>query len=346
MLKIIKKRIDREITAYFRRLNRLYHLNSVSGIVFKNTRDFALRQGKRIRPALFIIGYLGYGRRAAADLYKSAVSLELLHDFLLVHDDIIDKSPTRRGKPSMHEIFNRYLSGHSNIKFNGQDLAIVAGDLMYSLALNAFLSIKEAPQRKEKALKKFNESVMYTSIGEAAELLCGLKSIDLINKNDIYKVYDLKTGYYTFAYPLIIGATLAGTNRSQIDALLKYGLYLGRAFQLKDDIIGIFGRQQESGKSNLTDLQEAKKTLLVWQAYRNSSQKDKSTIKYILSKKTITNSDLLKMRALVTASGALNYAGKEIARLMQKANNLAACFKMRQKYKELLSSFTEEMLKL
>lgn len=346
MLDKIKNRIELEIRNYFRNLDKEYSLRRISFPLFKNISDFASRKGKRVRPVLFVIGYLGFSEKQAPGLYRSAVSLELLHDFLLVHDDIIDKSSARRGKPSMHEMFNNYLSGYKNTKFNGQDLAIVTGDIMYAAGLLAFLSVKENCQRKEKALKKFNETAMYTCIGEAIELLCGLKKIDKITKKDIYKIYDFKTAYYTFASPLAIGATLAGARQAQIDNLFEYGVYLGRAFQIKDDIIGLFEEQEETGKSSLTDLKESKKTILLWQAYRNSSGKNKSVIERILSKKSTGRRDLLKMRKIVEESGALEYAKKEVSYSIKKARELKASCAMRKEYKELLDSYSQEILKL
>lgn len=346
MLDKIKNRIELEITDYFLKLGKEYSLNEASGLLFKNIREFVSRRGKRVRPVLFVIGYLGYSNKAAPGLYRSAVSLELLHDFLLVHDDIIDKSATRRGKPSMHEMFNRGLSNYKNLKFNGQDLAIVTADVIYAMSVLSFLSVRENPERKEQALRKLGEAAMYTAIGEAVELLCGLKDIDKITKNDVYKIYDLKTAYYTFAYPLTIGATLAGANQKQIDNLFKFGVFLGRSFQIKDDILGMFYEQRETGKSNLTDLQEAKKTILIRQAYRNSSGKNKSAIKRILSKKNITKSDLLRMRKLVAESGALDYARKEISSFIKKAKSLNNSSSMHKKYKKLLDSYSQEILKL
>ena len=157
-----------------------------------------------------MIGYLGYAGKTAPSLYRSAASLELLHDFMLVHDDIIDKSDTRRGQPSMHALLNKYLKNHRDIKFTGEDLAIIAGDVMYAMALHAFLSVREDPKNKEASFKKLIEAALYTGTGEFIELILSLKNIDAITKNDIYKIYDLKTANYTFSTPLVMGATLAG----------------------------------------------------------------------------------------------------------------------------------------
>jgi geranylgeranyl pyrophosphate synthase len=263
---------------------------------------------------------------------------------MLVHDDVIDKSPTRRGKPSVHAVLNKYLNARKNIKFNGEDLAIVLGDVIYAMAINAFLSVREDMRRKEMALKKLTEAAFYTGSGEFIELMYGIKAINKITKEDIYKIYDLKTATYTFATPLAIGATLAGAKESEVKKLFNYGLCLGRAFQIEDDILGIFGTQSKIGKSNLTDLQEAKKTILIWYAYKKSDSKNKTEIKRILSKNKVNNQDLLKIRKIISFSGALDYAKKEISRLIRKAENLNRSLRMFKKYKDSLNAYSRKLL--
>jgi geranylgeranyl diphosphate synthase type I len=263
---------------------------------------------------------------------------------MLIHDDIIDKSDTRRGRPSMHKKLNEYLKNYKDIKFSGQDLSIVIGDMLYALAINAFLSIEVKPERKEKALKKLIEAAFYTGSGEFIELLYGTKDIELITKTDIYKIYDLKTAYYSFAYPLSIGATLAGAKDSQIKKIFQYGIYLGRAFQIKDDILGLFADEKRTGKSRLSDLQEAKKTLLIWYAYNHSTELNKSIIKRILSKKKVKNLDLLKISKIISTSGALDYSTNEISGFIKKAQALNSSSSMRKEFKDLLYNYSQKIL--
>lgn len=299
-----------------------------------------------MRPVLFVIGYLGFIKREASGLYTSAVSIELLHDFMLVHDDIIDKSDTRRGKPSMHKMLNNYLARYKEIKFNGQDLSIVVGDVMYAMAIDAFLKIKEAPQRKERALKQLIRAALYTGTGEFIELLAGTKSLKKITKADIYKIYDYKTAYYTFASPLAIGAILGGANEKEVKKLIRYGINLGRAFQIKDDILGMFGDEKKIGKPILTDLQEAKKTILIWQAYRNAAKKDRLAMRRILTKDKANKSDLLKVQEVVIKTGALDCVKKEMAKSIQAAQEAILSSKIKIKHKAFLKDYSEEILRL
>ena len=340
----IKKRVEKEIKKYVSDINKSYRLNRLSFVLVNNIKEFILREGKRVRPILFCIGYLGFARKSAAGLFRSAISLELLHDFMLIHDDIIDKSDTRRGKPSMHVMLNRQIHKNKNLKFNGQDMAIVIGDVIYALALDAFLSIKENPKRKELALKKLISAALYTESGEFIELLLGIKPIQKVTKNDIYKVYDYKTANYTFASPLTMGATLAGADKKQISKLLEYGMCLGRAFQIKDDIFGTFGELATTGKSNLTDLAEAKKTILIWHAYNNSVSKDKKAIKEILARGSAGRIELKKIRGILLKSGSLHYAKNEIKRLLYKSEIILNFLAMKEGYRKTLQEFSRKIL--
>lgn len=346
MLLKTKIRIERELHNYARSLDKTYLLNKLSPILSKNIKEFICRTGKRIRPVLYCLGYLGFSKktRPAAGLYRSALSLELLHDFLLIHDDIIDKSMMRRGKPSMHSLLEHNFCQNKKNKFSGQDLAIVTGDIIYGLALDAFLSIKENGLRKEEALKKLIATTINTATGEFIELILGNKPMEKVTREDIYKIYDYKTANYTFASPLTMGATLAGAKISQIKKLHSYGMLLGRAFQIKDDIIGIFGKETQTGKSNTTDIKEAKRTLLIWYAFACAKKKDKLAIKRILDGNCVRNADLAKIRRIIIKTGALDYAKNQIKYLYSKAMNQINCLKMKKDYKQSLDSFACEVL--
>lgn len=346
LLTQIKGRIDKNLNQFITTIDRQFLLCKLSPVLLSTIQDFVLRDGKRIRPILFIIGYLGFCKTPASHLYTCAISFELLHDFTLIHDDIIDKSDMRRGKPSLHTMLNHYLTRFKKIKFNGEDLAIVIGDILYAIALYAFLSIKEDRKRKERALQKFIETTICTGAGEFNELLSGAENIETITKGQIYKTYDLKTAYYSFAAPLIIGAELAGAPRKELVKLSDYGLYLGRAFQIRDDIIGMFAREKDIGKSILSDLQEAKKTILVWHAYRHATHKDRTSIQKILAKQRIGYDDLTAMKKIIIAAKSLDYAKQEITSLIRKAEQVRNQLAMKKRFSALLGRYSQQFLQV
>jgi geranylgeranyl diphosphate synthase type I len=346
MLDKIKTKIDGELIQFIEKIDRLYSLSSISELLYKSIKDFVLRDGKRVRPILFCAGYLGFSKRIPSGLYSSALSFELLHDFMLVHDDIIDKSDTRRGKPAMHTLLDTHLKKYANVKFNGSDLAIVAGDILYAMAIQTFLMIKEEPKRKEKALKKFIDAALYTGSGEFIELLYTIRKMEDINKNVIYKIYDYKTAFYTFASPLAIGAILAGASDHSVDKLFRYGVYLGRAFQIKDDLLGIFGEEHKTGKSSLTDIKEAKKTLLVWHAYNHNTAQNKKRLENIFAKETVTHQDLVDIRKIIVRSGTFEYAKNEVMSFLKKSKRLLKESQIKEGFRYELYRYSQSVLEL
>lgn len=337
----IKNKIDFKLKSFIIETDKLYSLSKISPLLFSGIQEFILRPGKRIRPCLFLIGYMGFSKKRPRGLYESALAMELLHDFMLIHDDIIDKSATRRGKPSMHAVFNKKLSKYSGLKFNGQDLSIVTGDILYAIAIRAFLAIDENPRRKEKSLRQFIKAAASTGVGEFIELTGGLKPLDKTTKADIYNIYDYKTSDYTFSTPLACGAILAGAPDKQIKKLRDCGIYLGRAFQIKDDLSGLFGEEKKIGKSTLSDLQEAKKTLIIWHLYNNSKPGDKKLIRKIFTKKKVIRADILKVRRLAKTAGSLAFAEGEIINFNRKATAILDNCSMNKKYKKVIRDYYE-----
>ena len=344
MLSKIKNNLEKELPRFLAGINSQYGLSKISPLLFRHIREFVLRDGKRIRPALFVIGYLGFAEKPAPRLYTSALALELLHDFMLVHDDIIDKSATRRGRPSLHVMLEGYLSGSKDVRFNGQDLAIVMGDVMYAIGIHAFLEVKENQARKEAALKKFIEAAIYTGSGEFIELLAGLKDIADISKDEIYRIYDYKTACYSFASPLSSGAILAGASGKEAEKLFDCGIYLGRAFQIKDDILGTFGSEKKIGKSTLTDLKESKKTIILWQAFQRGGHKEKTLIKRVLAKKKVGMKDLRQIREIMVETGVLDCAKKEISSLISRAAGIIDSSAMKKQYRLWLRQYSNKLL--
>lgn len=343
----IRKRLDNELRSLLSRMDKEYRLSYISPLLTESIKEFLLRKGKRIRPLLFVFGYLGFSKKAAKGLYRSALCMELLHGFMLIHDDIIDKSLIRRGRPAMHALLNNYLKKtRLSLKFSGEDLAIVLGDVIYAMAINALLSIKEDLARKEKALRMFVEAAMYTGSGEFIELIYGMKELDEVKKEDIYKVYDYKTAYYSFASPLAMGAILAGATDAQADKLFRYGVCLGRAFQIKDDLISFLDTEKETGKPSLSDLQEGKKTLPLWHAFKHSSPSGRKDIEKILGKKKVLKSDLFKMRRILMDCGSVEYARKEIMKLIGLARSYNAHSGINLRQRLRLEAYCSEILKL
>jgi len=340
----LKKKIESELVRFMDESDKKFLLRDTSPLIFDSLKEYVLRDGKRIRPILILMGFRGYADKDAPGLYTTALSIELLHDFMLIHDDIIDKSDLRRGEPAMHTVLNDYVKKFKDPTCTGADLGIAIGDILYSIGIDAFLAVDVPFQHKQKALSRFIRAGVFTGMGEFYEMENGLKPAEEITKESIYKVYDYKTAYYTFAYPICIGAMLAGAPDSETDALCEYGTLLGRAFQIKDDIIGMFQDEQEIGKSATSDLEEGKKTLLIWYGYKNGTAEQKKTFGSLLGKKAITRDELGAMRKALTESGALEACKAEICTMNAEAQKLLAGTKVNLVQKTFLAKFADKIL--
>ena len=345
MLEKLKKDVDAELKSFLKDTSAELDLKASSALLYSGIKDFIERRGKRIRPILFLLSYRGYTKRKKIpykSLLRCSLSLELLHDFLLVHDDIIDRSALRRGKPTLHRLFNAKLGIPAKNEL-GSGLGIVAGDVIFAMAINALISFDEDPFRKERALAEFIKTAACTGIGEFIDVVNNVKKIEKITEKDISLTYTLKTAKYTFENPLLTGAILAGAGKKEREKLSRLGITLGLAFQAQDDLLDTFSSSRKIGKPVLSDLNESKKTLLIWKTYKDLTEKDKKILKRLLEKDKKTYHDLLKFRELIKIAGADKYCLEKIESLFLKADSICKGLQMKEKYKAALKSFIKNL---
>ncbi|MFA5059572.1 MAG: polyprenyl synthetase family protein [Candidatus Omnitrophota bacterium] len=344
MITALKKQIDKSLANFLKEIRQEYKLHLVHPILFESLKDFTLRKGKRIRPLLLILSYKGYSKKNTnppQSLYNASTCMELLHNFMLIHDDIIDRSDLRRGKPTMHKLLSKAAKTQDREKL-GYDLSIVAGDILYALAIDAFLSINEKPYRKEEALKYFIKTAAFTAMGEFIDILHGVNHIKKISEKDVFLNYSLKTARYTFECPMVVGAILAGAGRNDIRKLSQLGLMIGQAFQIQDDILGIFGSQKNIGKSILSDIAESKKTILVCHAYRKMNRRQKKEFMQHFTKEKKSYRDLIAIRKILMESKSLRYSLLKINSLLEKSKIIISKLRIRDQYRAIiLQSFLQ-----
>lgn len=334
----MKKSVNKELRDHLRRESIL----KVSTVVRKHVMDISAREGKRIRPLLFILSYLGYSKMPATGYLTSAVALELIQSFILIHDDIVDRSDLRRGLPSLHKLVAKELSA-IRVRFNGNDAAMLIGDIIFALGIKTFLAIDEPAERKNIAMNALLESALYTGCGQVNELWVSMKDIGKVSLEDIYRIYDQKTGHYTFILPLMLGAMLSGEGDSEMKKLASIGKSLGRAFQVQDDLIGLFADEDKSGKSQLSDLRGSKKTILTVIAYQAGSASDRKKIASLLRKDNAGLGDLKAMRGIVERTGARGIALDAARKMVAHARAELAGLRISLKYRELISSLIDEV---
>ena len=341
----LRKDIDVSLDTFLQTVKKDYRLHLVSPLLFESIREFTLREGKRLRPLLLILTYQAYapdGKKISKELFNASTCMEFLHNFMLIHDDIIDCSDLRRGRPTLHKILAKTVAT-ANPRKLGTDLGIIAGDIIYALAIDAFLSIHESPQRKERALKYFIQTAAFTAMGEFIDTVHGVTGIDQITENDVYLNYTLKTARYTFDCPMVTGAILAGAPESDIKKISEFGILTGQAFQIQDDIIGIFETEKNIGKPILSDLAEGKKTIMVVHAYKTLKGPARTRFLKIFNKKTKSLKDLEEVKNIFVTTGSLQYALKAVETRLNKARRILQDLKMHRKYRDLIG---QSLLKL
>jgi geranylgeranyl diphosphate synthase, type I len=338
-----RKEIDTALRVFIGEAGARMGLKKASPALYEGILEFVTRPGKRIRPVLFDISFRGYsGKRSFAkkELIRCSLAFELLHDFLLVHDDVIDNSSMRRGKPTLHKVFNKKLKVCPDSRI-GADLAIVAGDVIAALSVEALLSFKVPGSRKEKALLEFTRAMSVTGVGEFIDIVNNLTRMDKVKKNDVLLTYVYKTARYTFEAPLVIGAVMAGAGSAEIKKLSVLGTTLGQAFQLQDDMLDVFFSAKKTGKPVLSDIAESKKTLMAWKAYENLGSAGRKRASFILAKENKTQAEIEEFRDLIISSGAGKYCLDLASSLFDAAKRLIPALKMGESSKRSLSDFVE-----
>lgn len=217
--------------------------------------------GKLLRPMFCHAGWLiAGGKHNALRLQQTAAAFEWLQASALVHDDLMDESDTRRGRPSVHREHEQWHRENNLIgdpAQHGERVAILLGDLLLSWADEAFHESEPDTRTAQLWARCKNEVIS----GQYLDVLA--QTQDRLTVEDALKVVEFKTAKYTVERPLHVGASLAGADAELLAKLSDVALPLGAAFQLRDDLLGVFGDPEETGKPTGDDLREGKRTVLL-----------------------------------------------------------------------------------
>lgn len=285
---------------------------------------YSMRGGKRIRPACIIAGYKAVGGEEEDKIFSASTSIEALQTYFLIHDDIMDEDDMRRGGPSLHIMYRDIHKENDMVgdpdKF-GKNMGIIAGDLANSYAVDQLVKSGFEPERKTEALEKFEEIHRHTGFGQTLDILGNFKNVEEIEEDDVMTVHRLKTAHYTIAGPLELGAILGNGSEKQRNILKKYGMQAGGAFQLYDDMLGLYGDEEKLGKPCDSDLKEGKKTVLILKALENGNEEQREFINYALGNDNLSNEEVDKVRKIVKDTGAYSYSRKKIKNLIEGAKD-------------------------
>lgn len=267
-----------------------------------------LSGGKRLRPAFCYWGWRGAAGDPAADdaALRAAASLEFLQACALIHDDVMDGSDTRRGLPSAHRRFagmHRAQEWLGSPEAFGVGAAILLGDLCLSWADEVLMDSGLPADALGRGKAVYDEMRTELMAGQYLDLLEQARGGGSVDRAMLVVRY--KSAKYTIERPLHLGAALAGAAPTVVSAYTGYGLPLGEAFQLRDDILGVFGDPKETGKPAGDDLREGKRTVLVAEAMARSSAAQAEVIRRFLGDPGLDAAGVDQLRGIIAETGAL-----------------------------------------
>ena len=281
--------------------------------------EFITDGGKRFRPIFAYLGYLGTGAAARPEILKACTALELVHVCALIHDDVMDGSDTRRNKPAIHRLFQ---SLHSDSSYQGNSerfglaSAILLGDL--ALVWADRLLVESGITREEfiNAQEVFSDMRDELMAGQYLDVLEGALATTSVERS--LKVARFKSGKYSIERPLHFGAALAGHTEFN-ETYSNFGLPLGEAFQLRDDVLGVFGDPKITGKPAGDDIREGKRTVLIAVTMENATPTERNTLTSALGNPSLSDSQVEEIQGIIKSSGALSEVEKLITELTEQA---------------------------
>lgn len=293
----------------------------------------ACRGGKRLRASLVKLGYeMAGGDPTNPAIIDAAVVFEIFQTAILAHDDIIDKSPTRRGKPTIYKALG---GDHYAVS-----QTIILGDIGFFLALDILAKTSFPPELINKGLQSFNKTMLDTAFGEMLDIELPFGDRDK-TLEDAIKIFKLKTSRYTLTGPLHLGAILAGADEEMLLKLERFGIDLGISFQICDDILGVFGDESTIGKSVTSDIEEGKHTFMSYFALQKGSPEQIKFLEENYGKGEVSSDVLEEIRQIFVDTGALSFAKKEALDYVEKAKKVIPEITSDVEYQKLLTEMAE-----
>lgn len=300
-------------------------------------RDLVRAGGKRLRPAFCYWAFVGAGGDpASTSVVDAGAALELLHTFALIHDDVMDGSATRRGRAAVHAHFERRheaerLRGEGR-RF-GEGVAILVGDLAFVYA-DQLLS-GASPQ----AWRIFDELRLEVNVGQYLDLMATARADH--SGTTASRIARYKSAKYTVERPLHLGAALAGALGHLQEPLSRFGVPLGDAFQLRDDLLGAFGDAAAIGKPVGDDLREGKPTALIAIAKERGDVDQVEMLLQRLGRRDLTESDVADVRAILVETGARDEVERRVKELVEDSLAALACIDIEPAARARLAELAE-----
>ena len=319
-LQLVQPAVDDLLTVFLReRLDELAALDPALCDIGEGIADLVARGGKRLRPAFVYWGHRATGAPHSDAVFGPAGAVELLHTFALIHDDVMDRSSERRGRPTLQiQLAQGEAAGRcADPAWFGVGGAVLAGDLAFVWADALLDQAPLPPHVLVRARRVFTQLRVEVMAGQYLDLK--LPGLGEVSERAARRVALLKSGRYTVTRPLQLGAAL-GQGDARLDAaLVAYGDAVGLAFQLRDDVLGLFGDPYDTGKGAFDDVREGKRTVLVTRALAMASAPGRETLRSIWGRPDVGESDVARVRDIVVDSGALDSVEAAVRREQAEA---------------------------
>jgi geranylgeranyl diphosphate synthase, type I len=323
-----KELVSRELRRFFAEKRAfLESINPLGPDAGDRLLEFAL-QGKMIRGCLVPLGYAlasaapvgGAAGGTPHPTIAAGAAMELFQSGLLVHDDIMDRDLTRRGRATIFHQYAEVASRGDNAdpRHVGEALGICAGDVAYFLAFELLSTLEAAPQVRASLLEVCARELTAVGIAQMQDMAWGASSAP-VSEDDILRMYRFKTSRYSFSLPLAAGALIAGAAPSLVRSLEEIGETIGVLFQIRDDELGLFGNEAELGKPVGSDVREGKKTLASTRLLAAAGPGDRSRLAGILGNQEATAADLEFVRERARALGVQDSIAATCASLRERA---------------------------
>ncbi len=339
----LRTRVEVALAAFLgRQRERLARIDAALAPVAASIDSLVLGDGKRMRPAFAYWGYRGAGGADRDDIVTALASLELVQASALIHDDVMDASDTRRGRPAVHRLFeahHRQGGWHGVASRFGENAAILAGDLCLVWSDEMLHSAGVDPTSLARARPIFDEMRTEVMVGQYLDVLASVTDDTSIERAS--KIATFKSAKYTVERPLLIGAALADAGPDIESIYSTYGLALGEAFQLRDDVLGVFGDPGETGKPAGDDIREGKHTYLVATAFALAEPAEADAMRSDLGNPALDDDGVDRFRAIITSSGALRRTEHRIADLTDTALTALTKIPLANGADEVLSELVE-----
>ncbi|MET7822142.1 polyprenyl synthetase family protein [Micromonospora zamorensis] len=317
----LRQRVDKALTEFLAgQRGRLAAVDDALVPVAEAIEAFVLGGGKRLRPAFAYWGFRGAGGVDGDQVLTALAALEFVQASALIHDDLMDRSDTRRGEPAVHR---RFAARHRQSGWGGDPdgfgdaAALLLGDLCLVWSDELLHSSGLDLQALARARPVFDEMRTEVTVGQYLDVLTQATGDTSVERAS--KVARYKSAKYTVERPLLLGAALADATADVRTAYSAYGLPLGEAFQLRDDVLGVFGDPALTGKPAGDDLREGKRTFLVAAAGEATDDAGRELLFSRLGDPELDEQGVARLRELITASGALARTEQRIVTLTDAA---------------------------